>query len=340
MNKKLRNSIQYIVFFAIGVFLFYLVYRDFELEELENELSNINYWWILLGFGFGILSHISRSVRWRMLIKPLGHKPGMTNTIISVFILYFVNIIIPRGGELARCTVLSKYEKIPVTKLLGTVVTERIVDVIVLFMMVLFVLVLQLSKLDEFLTTHPEVSGKISNLTSFSNLLILIAIILIAFALLLFLRKLIVKTKLWIKIRSYVINFKEGIISIKNMDKKGWFIFHSLFIYMMYYLMFHVVFYSFIPTKNIELTAGLSAFIAGGLAMLAPVQAGIGAWHFMVYETLFLFGIDKYDGKIFALISHTSTNLLVLFAGVLSFILLPVINARMKKQEMVKDKVK
>lgn len=97
--------------------------------------------------------------------------------------------------------------------------------------------------------------------------------------------------------------------------------------------MFHAAFFSYEPTKNMMLTAGMSAFIAGGLAMLAPVQAGIGAWHFMVYETLFLFGIEKYDGKIFALISHTSTNLLLLIIGALSFVALPLVNSKIKKTE-------
>lgn len=330
MNKKLKNTIKYILFLSIGIFLFYLVYREFELEELENELSNINYWWILLAFGFGILSHISRAIRWRMLIKPLGYKPGIVNTIISVLILYFVNIFIPRGGELARCTVLNKYEKIPLTKLFGTVVTERIVDIIVLFFLVIFVLILQLSKLDEFIVSHPEVSQKISNLSSFTNFLIFGVFIALIIVSIFYSKRWIVKTILWGKVRSYVISFKEGILSFRNLDKKAWFIFHSLFIFLMYYLMFHVVFYSYEPTRNMMLTAGMSAFIAGGLAMLAPVQAGIGAWHFMVYETLFLFGIDKSTGKIFALISHTSTNLLLLITGVLSFVVLPLINSKIK----------
>ena len=172
MNKKVKKILQYIFFLGLGIVLFYYAYRDFELDEFKNELSNLNYWWLLLVFVFGALSHISRAVRWRMLIEPLGHKPGLANTILSVFILYFINIIIPRGGELARCTLINKYEKVPITKLFGTVVTERVIDVIVLFMMIFAVLIMQLSKLDEFIINHPEFVTKIENIITFNNVLV------------------------------------------------------------------------------------------------------------------------------------------------------------------------
>jgi len=332
MNKRLRKAIQYILFLAVGIFIFYLGYRDFEWQEFENELKNINYWWISLVFVFGVFSHISRAVRWKMLIEPLGHKPGIINMLFSVLVLYFVNIIIPRGGELARCTVINKYEKIPFTKLFGTVVTERFVDILVLFLMVFIVLVLQLTKLDEFLTSHPEFELKFRSLFTLSNAIVFVGILLLLVLIVYMSRRILANTLIWKKIREYAINFKEGLLSIRKVERIGWFIFHSLFIYAMYYAMFHMVFLSFEPMANITLLAGLSAFIAGGLAMLAPVQAGIGAWHFMVYETLVLFGFTLNDGKIFALISHSFTNLLVIVVGILSFALLPLINAKTKKQ--------
>ncbi|NOZ46993.1 MAG: flippase-like domain-containing protein [Chlorobi bacterium] len=330
MNRQTRNIIQYILFLTIGIYLFYITYKDFNLEELKTELYNINYWWVLLALLFGIISHISRAVRWRMLIEPLGYKPGFVNTFLSVLMLYFVNILIPRGGEIARCTAITKYEKVPISKLLGTVVTERIVDIIVLFLMVILVLILQLSKMDQFLLTHPEIQNKISNFFILKNFIYIFFALAILIVLFFIFRIILIKTGLWGKIKVYIHNFKEGILTIRKLEKKGWFIFHSLFIYFLYFSMFYVVFFSYKPTSHITIVASLSAFIAGGLAMLAPVQAGIGAWHFMVFETLYLFGIDKHDGKIFALISHTSTNLLILFAGLLAFILLPVLNSSKK----------
>ncbi len=134
------------------------------------------------------------------------------------------------------------------------------------------------------------------------------------------------------KIIDLLYNFIQGIISIKNLKNPFQFLMHSIFIYVMYFLMMYVIFFSYQPTENLSVLAGLTAFIMGGLAMLAPVQGGIGAWHFMVLETLSIYGLDKTDGKIFALISHTSMNLMLLIIGALSFIILPLFNKTKKAQ--------
>jgi uncharacterized protein (TIRG00374 family) len=111
--KKALHVLKYIVFLAIGIFLFSLVYKEYDLSDFTNTLKDIKWGWIILSLVFGILSHLIRAIRWNMLIHPLGFRPKLTNTFFSVMILYATNLVIPRGGELARCTVLSKYEKIP-----------------------------------------------------------------------------------------------------------------------------------------------------------------------------------------------------------------------------------
>ena len=130
--KKALNVLKYIIFFGIGIFVFLWVYKEYDLTEFTKTLQGVKWGWVILSLVFGIISHLSRAIRWNMLIHPLGFTPKVTNTFFSIMIMYATNLIIPRGGELARCTVLSKYEKIPFGKLVGTVVTERATDTLIL----------------------------------------------------------------------------------------------------------------------------------------------------------------------------------------------------------------
>jgi uncharacterized protein (TIRG00374 family) len=268
-----------------------------------------------------------------MLIKPMGFEPKTYNTFFSVMIMYATNLVIPRGGELARCTVLSRYEKIPFGKLVGTVVTERATDTLILMLLVIITIFSQIGVFRQFIVENPEVGGVFEFLLNPWFWILAFTAGISGLALFYKNRNRLRKIKLFHKIFELLNNFFDGIKSIKQLESPLLYIWHSVFIYLLYFLMMYVVFFSFEPTENLTLIAGLTAFIMGGLAMLAPVQGGIGAWHFMVLNTLALYGLDKMDGKDFALISHTSMNLMLLILGGLSFILLPVFNHKKKGQK-------
>lgn len=326
--KKTLNTLKYILFFGVGIFLFSRVYKEFDLSEFANTLHNIKWGWIILSLFFGILSHLSRAIRWNMLIRPLGFEPKVSNTFLSVMIMYATNLIIPRGGELARCTVLSRYEKIPFSKLVGTVVTERATDTIILLVLVFVTVFSQIGIFKQFVENNPEFGN---NFGFIFTLWFWIAAFVIGIGGLLAIWKLrnhLRRVKIISKLFDLLYNFFEGIKSIKKLKNPLQFIMHSVFIYGMYFLMMYVVFLSYEPTENMGFAAGLTAFIMGGLAMLMPVQGGIGAWHFMVIETLSIYGIDKVSGQDFALISHTSMNLMLLIVGGVSFVLLPMLNRK------------
>lgn len=325
---KIKNVLKYIVFLAIGIALFYIVYRGLDITVLKNELKNIKWGWIWLSFILAIISHLSRAIRWYMLIKPMGFKPKLTNTFISIFIMYASNLLVTRSGELARCTILTKYEKIPFGKLAGTVVIERATDTLVLFIIFIATIFAQFKVFNQFLLNNPEIEAKIGFIFSPWFLIIITVGTITSLFLIWKFRKKLRQIKIVDKIFGLLYNFFEGLKSIKKLEKPWLYIFHSVVIYVMYFLMMYVVFFSFIPTKNISFIAGLTSFIMGAFAMLAPVQGGIGAWHFMVIESLSLYGIDKTNGQIFALISHTSMNLMLLVVGALCFIALPFINAK------------
>jgi glycosyltransferase 2 family protein len=331
MKKLLINILKYTIFLAAGVLIFWLMYRKFQLKELVGALKEINYFWIVLSVLFGILSNISRAIRWKMLIKPLGYNPKLSDTFLSVYVMYFINILVPRAGEVARCTVLSRTDKIPFTKLVGTVFVERLADFIMLLILVIAVFAMNYSDILNIFQTNKGLIENTKSLLSFNNLLILIAVVVFGIGLFLYIRKRLKKShrkRKLIELRTHLI---EGVKSIAHMENKGYFIGHTAFIFIMWLFMMYVVFLAYPPTANLSLRIGMVTFLMGGLAMLAPIQAGIGPWHFMVYITLVHYNISEDGGKLFALIAHTSINLIYLIFGIIAIFILLYFNKGLKK---------
>jgi uncharacterized protein (TIRG00374 family) len=333
MWKKLLNLIKYFVFLGLGIFVFWWVYKDEPLDKYRVAFKNLNYFWIIISFFFSLLSILSRAIRWNMLIRPLGYKPRLYNSYLAVLILYFVNLILPRAGEVFRCTILNRYEKIPFIKLAGTVFVERLADFITLMVLAVVIILSQLGVFITFFNTHPDIRDYLLDIFSLKNILFAIALLLaIVVAYFLFRvyynRKKADRTNVFIKrIRLMRQNFIEGILSIMRLENKWLFVGHTIFIFLMWLFMLYVIFLAYGPTSHLSLQTGMITFLMGGLAMLAPVQGGIGPWHFMVYETLFIYGIAKADGKVFALIAHASTNLIYLVLGLLALLIMPLLNA-------------
>lgn len=343
MLKKGLSVLKYLAFLSIGILVFWYVYKDEPINKYKSDLRNLNYWWLLASVFLNVLSQISRAIRWNMLIKPLGYSPRLVNSYFSVILLYFVNLLLPRAGEVFRCTVLSRYEKIPFAKLAGTVFVERMADFITLVLLAFLIIASQFGVFASFFDNHPDVGGNLQKLLSVRNLLIGLGIILL-FALLFFLFRIYYRKQrsntgntFFKKLKLIRHNFLLGIKSIAKLENKWAFIGHTIFIFVMWLLMLYVIFFAYEPTSHLTLQTGMLTFLMGGLAMLAPVQGGIGPWHFMVYETLFLYGIEKTDGKVFALIAHTSTNLIYLVLGLAAFVILPLINARRRIPGTIQD---
>jgi uncharacterized protein (TIRG00374 family) len=332
MIKKILNVFKYLAFLGVGAFVFWWVYKDEPLAKYKSAFSDLNYFWIILSVFFSVLSQISRAMRWNMLIRPLGYNPKLYNSYLSVLILYFVNLLLPRAGEVFRCTILSRYEKIPFAKLAGTVFVERMVDFTTLMMLAIIIILSQFGVFISFFIAHPEVKDNLIHLFSFRNISLGLAVITsLVFLFLLFNRyykqKKTDKRNIFIKkIRAIKQNFVLGIKSIAKLENKWLFIGHTIFIFVMWLFMLYVIFLAYEPTSHLSLQTGMITFLMGGLAMLAPVQGGIGPWHFMVYETLFIYGIDKADGKVFALIAHACTNLIYLFLGLAALLIIPLVN--------------
>ena len=241
-----------------------------------------------------------------------------------------MNMALPRMGEISRCGVLSRYEKISFSKLFGTVVAERLIDVASLLVLLIIVIVMQFGQMLRFIEKNPEISEKITSVTQ-SPWLIggFIMVIVLAYLF----RNTFKESVIFKRLMALLLNFKEGFVSIKNIKQKGWFWFHSVFIWLCYYLMLYVIFFAFDFTSELNPIAGLTTFVLASFGMVAPVQGGIGAYHFMATEGLALYGVPDENGVIFAFVAHTSSTVMIILIGLISLLALPFINRRTDVKE-------
>jgi len=302
----------------IGVFFIYLSYLNTTPEDRQNiimYIKNADFKYVFLSAFFGVLSHISRAVRWKYLLNPLGYYPKTINSIMAVLIGYFSNLGIPRSGEVLRSTAMDRYENIPFQKAFGTVIAERVVDLILLMSCILLALSLQYDLIAGYLG--------FDNINFFQTLLTL----LISAICFIFIRKFFIQSTHPVteKIKQFFLGIWEGMLSIKKMKNKGLFIAHTFFIWLMYVLMFWVIKFSIPETINLEMNAIIPAFVVGGLSISAT-NGGIGIYPYSVSLVLIAFGISKESALAFGWIMWTCQTLMVVTFGALAFFALPLVN--------------
>lgn len=286
------------------------------IDELLVYVKKADYSWIILGMFLGLLSHLSRAYRWRFQLEPMGYNIRLGNSIMAVFATYLINYTIPRAGEVARASILTNYEGVPFEKGFGTIVAERIADLMVMAGIITITLFLQFDFIYAFLTERFNTS-KIVFLLIFSLLLILLFTR--------FIKK--SKSKLALKIKSFVNGLIEGVISIFRMKKKGPFIFHTLFIWGMYVLMFYVTTFSVAELEEIPLGAVLIGFISASFS-IAATNGGIGSYPLAVFAAFSIFRIPEEPSIAFGWIMWASQTLMIILLGGLSLIYLPVFNRK------------
>ena len=316
--SKLKSFFKAIVPLSIGLFFIYLTISFTNKEERElifSYIKNADYRFLLLSVFFGILSHISRAYRWKFLLAPLGYKPRFINSILSVLIAYIANLGIPRSGEILRATILSSYEKIPFEKTFGTIIAERLVDLLILIGFILIALSLQFELIWGILK---EKRISLNHLMP----------VLVSLVILFFVVRLLFKQERYpfiTKIKTFCKGVLEGVLSLKTMPHKGIFIAHTLFIWTMYLAMFYVVKWTVYETSILGLNDLLPAFVIGGLAISAT-NGGIGIYPFSVAMMLAAFGVSNESGLAFGWIVWTSQTLMIIVFGSLSFFVLPLFN--------------
>jgi uncharacterized protein (TIRG00374 family) len=320
--KKIKSLLKVILPLAVGFFFVYLSYNSTSEEDrilIYSYIQKADLRFVMLSVFFGILSHLSRAYRWKYLLSPLGYQPRFINSVLAVLIAYIANLGIPRSGEILRATTLSSYEKIPFEKTFGTIVAERLVDLLILMGFVLTALVLQFDIIWSILSEK-----KISTV----QIVIGLAFVIIGYIIL---KKLFTLSQnpLIIRIKNFFWGLAEGIMSLKNMPNKGRFIGHTLFIWLMYLAMFYVVKWTVPETASLGMNAILPAFVVGGLAISAT-NGGIGIYPFSVALVLAAFKISNESGLAFGWIMWTSQTLMIIVFGSLSFFVLPLVNRQQK----------
>lgn len=320
--KKIKSLLKVILPLAVGFFFVYLSYNSTSEEDrilIYSHIQKADLRFVMLSVFFGILSHLSRAYRWKYLLSPLGYQPRFINSVLAVLIAYIANLGIPRSGEILRATTLSSYEKIPFEKTFGTIVAERLVDLLILMGFVLTALVLQFDIIWSILSEK-----KISTV----QIVIGLAFVIIGYIIL---KKLFTLSQnpLIIRIKNFFWGLAEGIMSLKNMPNKGRFIGHTLFIWLMYLAMFYVVKWTVPETASLGMNAILPAFVVGGLAISAT-NGGIGIYPFSVALVLAAFKISNESGLAFGWIMWTSQTLMIIVFGSLSFFVLPLVNRQQK----------
>lgn len=328
-KEKIIDGLKFFVFLAIGVGLFYHVYKEQDFGDIMNVLQHVHWPWVALSLVISSLSHVSRAVRWRILIRSMGQTPKLSNTIFAVYIMYFVNLAIPRMGEVTRCGILKKYDKIPFPQLLGTVFLERLVDMIMLLLLTGFVVYNETDVLLNFLEKTPELRDKVAiHFTPVRLLLYTAAGIALLVGAIQFVRKSTTSSGLLARLRGMIIQFTEGIQTIYKMEQKFWFVFHSMLIWAMYFFMLYFSFWAFDFSEHLPVSAGIVVFVISSYGMVAPAPGGIGAWHFMVIGALSLYSIVDADSGAFALVVHSGLTLSLMVTGAVSVILLPIFNRK------------
>ena len=324
---KAVKWIKYVFFLFLGIGLMYLAFKNQSPKALIAQLKDVNYLWIVISMFFGFIAIISRGLRWVILLQNLNFSVSKLNSIYSVAIGYFTNIAIPRAGEITRCSSLNQTEDVPVDKLFGTIILERVIDFIILLSLVLLVLILKFELFLEFLAIIFD--GQTIELSSLIGIgLSAMSILFILFVLT---KKILKKSAFYLKIKMFIIGIKDGFKSINGLENKTGFWAHTFIIWLMYLLMTYVCFFSIEATRMLNVADGLYTMVIGGFGMVAPVQGGIGAYHYIVKVGLMILDVSEDSALLFATVVHTAQTLMTLSVGGIS-ILMVFLSKRKAKQ--------
>lgn len=336
MKKRLITALQVSFFIGLGLFLIWYQLNGMsaqDKQDMAESMKKANYLWLVLSIFLGVLSHLSRAMRWNLVMRPAGYNPSLINSFFSVMVGYFTNLAVPRAGEIARCATLARYEKVPVHYSVGTVVMERAIDLIMLFLVFVLAFAVEFDVISKFMQVKvlPAFNEKLTGLLANRNSLLMLAAVGIALiTLFALLRKKLSKFSFYEKIKGFVLGLWEGVLAIRNVESKGWYLFHSAFIWLMYYMMLYVCYFSIPETAHLSMGSALAVLGAGSIAMII-VQGGLGAYPLFVAWTLLLYGVDETFGKSFGWLVWSAQTIMIILFGLVSLILLPVVNRNATK---------
>ncbi|MDR0844747.1 MAG: flippase-like domain-containing protein [Tannerella sp.] len=331
-EQFIRKTVRIVVPLALGFLLLWYLYRDQDLEEMMNIIKKgVRYDILLFSLIFGLGANVARGYRWGLLIDSLGVRSRRMNDVLAVLGNYAINMVLPRIGEIWRCGIITKYEKTSFSKLLGTLLVDRVMDTLVVALVACCVFAFNIHFFSQFYSENPTIVDGVYSILSSVWTYVFIGGIIVVFWLL-FTRwkhlKIIQKTK------EFIQNIWIGIQSLWKMKHKTRFFVETCLIWGGYFLYFYVTFFAFDFTRDLGVRIALIAFVMSSIGVAVPVQGGIGVWHFMVIATLTYFGVNKNDAGAFAMVVFTVQTVWVVVCGLAGIFALPVVN---RKNQSVKE---
>ena len=304
----------------LGGLILYWMYRDFDFKNVGRVLVHEMDWtWMLLSFPFGVLAQMLRGWRWQMSLEPIGEHARASVSVNSIFLSYAVSLVVPRVGEFARCGVLKRYDGVSFTKALGTVVTERIIDSLLLLAITLVTLFFQLRVFDSFFRrTGTNIETLFSRFSTAGY--IVTAVCAVAAVVLLWV--LLRRFSIYNKVKCTISGIMQGVFSLRGVRNMPLYVLFILGIWVSYFLHYYLTFFCFEATSSLGMACALVTFIVGSIAVIVPTPNGAGPWHFAVKTMLILYGVGETDALYFVLIVHSVQTLLVVLLGVWAWIAL------------------
>lgn len=333
-RRKTFNDILKVLFsLLLGGVILYWMYRDFDFKNVSRVLLHEMDWtWMLLSFPFGILAQMFRGWRWQMSLNPIGEYPRASTSINSIFLSYAVSLVVPRIGEFARCGVLKRYDGVSFTKALGTVVTERIIDSLLVLAITLLTLFFQLRVFDRFFSrTGTNIEIMLDRFSTTGYVVTAVC----AVAVLILLWYLLRRFSIYNKVKCTISGLMQGVFSLRGVKNMPLYVLFTLGIWVSYFLHYYLTFFCFEATSGLGMACALVTFIVGSIAVIVPTPNGAGPWHFAVKTMLILYGVGETDALYFVLIVHSVQTLLVILLGIYAWMALAFTKKRKRGTEAV-----
>lgn len=334
LKRIIYEILKVVLPILLAAAILWWMYRGFEWEQVKVALQTEMSWtWMWLSLPFGILAQVFRALRWRQSLEPIGENPRCHTSICAIFLSYASSLVVPRIGEILRCGVLSRWDGVRFSHSVGTVVSERVVDMLLVLLLSFVTIAFQIPVFVRFMArTGMSLHSLLDGFSLAGYLVTALCIVLIILTLCLLFRK----YNIYTRTRSILSDLMVGLLSVRKVRKPMLFLGYSVGIWAAYYLHFYLTFFCFGFTECLGATAAMVAFIVGSFAVLVPTPNGAGPWHFAVKTALVLYGVGNVEGAVFVLVVHTIQTLLVLVLGLYALGALSLISPRDVEKKKLK----
>ena len=316
-HPYIRKTLNVTLSLLLGGAILYWMYRDFDFNAVRHVLLHeMNWWWMIASFPFCVIAQSFRGLRWKQALEPIGEKPRTRTCIHAIFLSYAASLVVPRIGEFTRCGVLAKKDGVSFPKALGTVVTERAIDSLIILLIAAAVFLMQLPVFLRFFSKTgmrmDNVTGALSQFSSAGWLVVAACAVGTLIGAYIFRKKL----AFYDKVKTTFGGILDGITSLKKIHNVPLFLFYSIGIWVAYFLHYYITFFCFEATSHLSLACGMVSFIVGCMAVLVPTPNGAGPWHFAVKTMLILYGISDVNALMFVIIVHSIQTFMVALLGI------------------------